>query len=76
MYIYPYSLEYAIKYNEREQWRESYQANCDCARAIESAINENYDGFRLADGCEKAVLGEYGLDRVNWVLANTIHKKE
>ena len=34
MYIYPYSLEYAIKYDEREQWRESYQANCDCARAM------------------------------------------
>lgn len=76
MYIYPYSLEYAIQYNERDLWRESYQANCDCARAIESAINENYDGSRLADDCEKAVLGEYGFDRVNWVLANTIHEKE
>lgn len=76
MYIYPYSLEYAIKHNERDLWRESYQANCDCARAIENAIAENYDGSRLADGSEKAVLGEYGLDRVNWVLANTIHEKE
>lgn len=76
MYIYPYSLEYAIKHNERGLWRESYQANCDCARAIERAINENYDGSRLADNCEKAVLGEYGIDHVNWVLANTIHEKE
>lgn len=76
MYIYPYSLEYAIKYNERDLWRESYHANCDCARAIERAINENYDGSRLADDCEKVVLGEYGTDRVNWVLANTIHEKE
>ena len=76
MYIYPYSLEYAIKYNERGLWRESYQTNCDCARAIERAINENYDGSRLTDNCEKAVLGEYGIDRVNWVLANTIHEKE
>lgn len=76
MYIYPYSLEYAIKYNERDLWRESYQLNCDCARAIEQAIAENYDGSRLADGSEKAVLGEYGFDRVNWVLANTIREKE
>ena len=75
MYIYPYSLAYAIKYNERDLWRESYQANCDCARAIEQAIVENYDGSRLADGSEKAVLGEFGIDRVNWVLANTIHEK-
>lgn len=76
MYIYPYSLEYAIKCNERDLWRESYQASCDCARAIENAIDENYDGSRLADDCEKAVLGEYGIDRVNWVLANTLHERE
>lgn len=76
MHIYPYSLAYAIKYNERDLWRESYQLNCDCARAIEQAIAENYDGSRLADGCEKDILGEYGFDRVNWVLANTIHEKE
>ena len=41
MYIYPYSLEYAIKYDERDLWRESYQANCDCARAIERAIERH-----------------------------------
>ncbi|QQR30549.1 DUF3849 domain-containing protein [Acutalibacter muris] len=41
MYIYPYSLEYAIKYNEHDLWRESYQANCGCARAIESAIERH-----------------------------------
>lgn len=58
MYIYPYSLAYAIKYNERDLWRESYQLNCDCARAIKQAIAENYDGSRLADGSEKAVLGD------------------
>lgn len=75
MGIYPYSLEYAIKYNERDLWRESYQLNCDCARAIERAITENYDGRRLSGACAKTVLGEYGIDRVNWVLANTIHEK-
>jgi hypothetical protein len=75
MYIYPYSLEYAIKYNERDLWRESYQLNCDCARGIERAIAENYDGHRFSGECAKAVLGEYGIDRVNWVLANTIHEK-
>ena len=75
MYIYPYSLEYAIRCHERDLWRESYQLNCGCARAIENAIAENYDGRRLSGECAKAVLGEYGIDRVNWVLANTIHEK-
>ena len=75
MYIYPYPLEYAIKYNERDLWRESYQANCDCARTIEQAITENYDGHQLSGDCAKTVLGEYSIDRVNWVLANTIREK-
>ena len=44
-------------------------------QGIERAIAENYDGHRLSGECAKAVLGEYGIDRVNWVLANTIHEK-
>lgn len=64
MSVYPYSLEYAIKYDERDLWRESYKLNCDCARAIENAIAENYDGRRLSGECVKAVVGEYGIDRV------------
>lgn len=75
MEIYPYSLEYSIKHNEREIWRESYQMNCDCARAIERAIAENFNGYRLSGECPKNVLGVYGIDRVNWVLANTIRER-
>lgn len=76
MTIYPYSLEYAIQHDERDRWQESYQANCDCARAIERAINDNYDGQRLSDDAAASVLGEYDFDRVNWVLANTIQAKD
>ena len=75
MYIYPYSLEYAIQHDERDQWRESYQASCDCARAIERVIDGNYDGQHLSDNAAVSILSEYGFDRVNWVLANTIREK-
>ncbi|WP_322169237.1 DUF3849 domain-containing protein [Acutalibacter caecimuris] len=74
--MYHYSLEYAIWCHEHDIRRESYQLNCDCARAIEKAIAENYDGRRLSGECTKAAFGEYGIDRVNWVLANTVHENE
>lgn len=76
MSIYPYSLEDATRSNERGLWREHYQLNVNCARDIEKAIAENYDGSYLSSDCIKPVLGEYGIDRVNWVLANTIQENQ
>ncbi|MCQ4022413.1 DUF3849 domain-containing protein [Ruminococcus sp. zg-924] len=69
-----WSLDYAVRSNERDLWQESYRENCDCARAIERAINENYHDNRL-DDCTKLIIDRYGFDRVNWVLANTIQEK-
>ena len=73
--LYRWSLEDAVRHNEREAWRESYRDNCDCARAIEWAIEENYHGNRLEDGTQ-GVIARYGFDRVNWVLSNTIQQME
>ena len=39
--LYLYSREEALRHGERDQWRDSYRENCDCARAIERAIAEN-----------------------------------
>ena len=41
--LYFWSLEEAVRNNESNLWRESYNENCDCARAIEKAINGAYD---------------------------------
>lgn len=72
--LYIWSLDYAVRSNERDLWRESYRENCDCARAIERAISENYQDNSL-DDCTKTIIDRYGFDRVNWVLANTIQEK-
>ena len=74
--LYLWSLEYAERSNERDLWRESYKENCDCARAIEKAINSAYDyqNAHLND-CAKPIIEQYGFDRVNWVLANTVQQK-
>lgn len=72
--LYMWSLDYAVRSNERDLWRESYRENCDCARAIERAISENYQD-NILDDCTKPIIERYGFDRVNWVLANTIQEK-
>lgn len=74
--LYLWSLEDAIRSNEKELWRESYKENCDCARKIERAITDAYNyGKSCLDACAKPVIEQYGFDRVNWVLANTVQQK-
>ena len=41
--LYLWSLEEAIRNNEKDLWRESYKENCDCARTIEKAITDAYN---------------------------------
>lgn len=69
--LYIYSLSEAVRNNEKDLRRESYKENCDCARAIEKAIAENYRNNVLND-CAQPIIEKYGFNRVNWVLANTV----
>jgi len=75
-FVYPCSLKEAIKRNERDLWRESHKSNCECARAIEKAISENFDGMHLSDDCAKAIIEEYGYKCTALVLASTIKEGE
>ena len=72
--LYRYSLEEAVRWNERDLWRESHKENCSCARAIEEAIKDGYHDNRLDGDIAKAVIERFGYDRVNWVLANTVRE--
>ena len=73
--LYVYSLSQAVRSNEGDLWRESYKENCDCARAIEKIINENYRDNVLND-CVQPIIEKYGFNRVNWVLANTVKQNK
>lgn len=72
--LYRYSLEEAVRWNERDLWRESHKENCSCARAIEEAIKDGYHDNHLDGDIAKAVIERFGYDRVNWVLANTVRE--
>ncbi len=75
-YVYPYSLLEAKRNGELEQYRESFRENVRCANAIKEAINQNFDGMHLNHDVAKPVITEFGYDRVNFVLANTLQQLE
>lgn len=70
--IYQGTSLYARENGELPLYRVSLQENCACKDAIEKAINENYDGWHLKDAGAREVLKQYGAERVNYVLANTV----
>lgn len=72
--LYEWSRMDAINAGEENLWKESHKANCDCARAIERAIRDNYWDNSLDTDCAKQIIREYGFNRVNFVLANTIQE--
>ena len=69
--LYRFSREEARAHDELKEWRDSYHENCNCAFAIGEAITANYRDNRLGD-CLTPVVDRFGIDRVNWVLANTV----
>ena len=74
--LYTYSRREAERSGELNEWAESFAENCTCARAIERAIEDGYGDNRMDKDCAKKIIGEYGFDRVNWVLANTVCEGE
>ena len=75
--LYLHSATYASQHGEMAQYNRSYQANLDCKEAIERAINTYYADNRLdAESAVKAVLEQFGAERVQFILANTIQHKD
>ncbi len=74
LYLWP--LAEAQKLGELDLWKESYKENCSCARDIERCIEEGFSDNHLNTDGAKAIIDKYGFNRVNWVLANTIQRKD
>ena len=73
--VYRQTGLYAREHGELEQFRQSSVANVACRAAIEKAIAENFDGMRLKADAAAHVFGEFGAERVLFVLANTVQQK-
>ena len=74
--IYPHSASYAKEHGELEQYRASNRANLQCKEAIEAAVREHFDGMYLSRDAVKDVIETYGIDRVMFVLANTVQLQD
>ena len=73
--VYRQTGMYAREHGELDQFRQSNVANIACRAAIEKAIAENFDGMRLKADVAAKVLHEFGAERVQFVLANTVQQK-
>ena len=74
--VYPYSAAYAREHGELDAYRASHQANVACRQAIEAAIREHYrDNSQGQEGAQQ-VIEQFGLERVQYVLANTVRQKD
>ena len=67
-----YKEEQAQKALEKAQEQMERDTKVSCKDAIDRAIAENFDGYRLPKGTAENVIKEYGVDRVSYVLANTV----
>lgn len=74
--FYPHSFEEAKRNNCVDLYKESHAANIDCKNAIEKAINDNFDGYRLNKDISKDVIAKFGFDRIKYVLSYTFQSKD
>ena len=72
--LYIGSVEDAKQAGELSQWRDSFWANIDCRGKIEAEISRSFDGWNLDSGCVGRVVEEFGSERVQYVLANTLRE--
>jgi hypothetical protein len=71
--VYLHNADYAREYGELPFYRQSIRLNKECAQAIDAAITANWDGSKLNPEGARAVLKQYGKQRVVMVLANTLN---
>ena len=73
--VYYEPFGYAKENDEVDLYRTSYRLNSECKQAIHEAIADNYDGMYLGDDAVDQVVRQYGMERVGYILANTLHHK-
>lgn len=67
-----YKQKQAEEAMQKEAEKLEHGVRLECKEAIEQAIADNFDGYTLSRDTAKAVIDQYGKERVQYVLANTI----
>lgn len=74
--LYGRTLEYAKANDEKNLYRQLLQANIECKHEIEQAIRNNFDGMHLNKGFENKLIEQFGMERIKYVLANTVQEND
>ena len=74
--VYPYSAAYAREHGELDAYRTSHKENVACKQAIEAAIRAHYRDNSLGKEGAQQVIEQFGLKRVQYVLANTVRQMD
>lgn len=74
--LYKFPASHAETVGELDLYRESFKANVACRDAIQESIRNHYAHNTLdSEACLEAVVKQFGLERVLYVLANTVQHK-
>ena len=75
--VYTGSLESAFPKGEKALYAESHKLNVECGAAIDKAISESKRDPHSYDlkAAARAVIDEYGADRVKWVVASNVQEQ-
>ena len=60
---------------EVERQLDEHYANLACRDGMEEIIRRGFDGARLDSGCAKRAIAEFGIQRVELVLADTVQSR-
>ena len=74
--VYNQTLQYALKHNEIDFYRESREENIKCRDFIEKLVEEE-DHYNNLFNYPKVIqesVSKFGLDRVKFILANTVRE--
>lgn len=74
--VYGETSETAKSNGEQERYRHSLQENIECKYAIEESIRNNFDGMHLNKGFENELIEKFGMERLKYVLANTVQEND
>lgn len=70
------SAMHRIVSERNREFRENLKNLTDCKQDIEKAISANFDGWHLKTGLEDELISKYGMERIQYVLANTVQVKD
>lgn len=72
--LYRKSLSEAYQDGDSELWLISHRLNVECRDYIDQLVREHFSGNYLDGEISVRAIEKYGIERVGWVLANTVQQ--